>query len=44
MNKESNKVVVGLAALASAGLASVCCLGPLAPTALGLSGVDWPLD
>jgi copper chaperone CopZ len=39
MNKTSNKVVVGLAALASAGLASVCCLAPLALTALGLSGV-----
>jgi copper chaperone CopZ len=39
MNKTSNKVVVGLAALASAGLASVCCLGPLALTALGLGGV-----
>ena len=39
MNKTSNKVAVGLAALASAGLASVCCLGPLALTALGLGGV-----
>ena len=32
----NNKVVVGIAALASAGLASVCCIGPLALTGLGL--------
>lgn len=31
--------VVGLGALASAGLASICCLGPLVSAALGLGGL-----
>lgn len=31
--------VVGLGALASAGLASVCCLGPVVSAALGLGGL-----
>lgn len=35
----NNKVVVGIAALASAGLASVCCIGPLVLTGLGLGGL-----
>lgn len=34
-----DRKVVGLAALASAGLASVCCLGPLVVTGLGLGGL-----
>lgn len=34
-----DKKLVGLAALACAGLASICCLGPLIVTALGLSGL-----
>lgn len=34
-----DKRFVGLAALASAGLASVCCLGPLVVTALGLGSL-----
>jgi copper chaperone CopZ len=33
------KKFVGLAALASAGLASVCCLGPLVATGLGLGSL-----
>lgn len=33
------KKLVGLAALASAGLASICCLGPLVLTGLGLGGL-----
>lgn len=37
----SNKVVVGIAALASAGLASVCCIGPLVLTGLGLGGLGF---
>lgn len=35
----NNRAVVGIAALASAGLASVCCIGPLVLTGLGLSGL-----
>lgn len=31
--------IVGLGALASAGLASVCCLGPVVSAALGLGGL-----
>lgn len=34
-----DKKLVGLAALASAGLASVCCLGPLVVTGLGLGSL-----
>lgn len=34
-----DKKFVGLAALASAGLASVCCLGPLVVTGLGLGSL-----
>lgn len=34
-----DKKLMGLAALASAGLASVCCLGPLVVTGLGLGGL-----
>lgn len=34
-----DKKLVGLAALASAGLASVCCLGPLIVTGLGLGSL-----
>ncbi|PIR15254.1 MAG: hypothetical protein COV48_15410 [Elusimicrobia bacterium CG11_big_fil_rev_8_21_14_0_20_64_6] len=34
-----DKKFVGLAALASAGLASVCCLGPLVLTGLGLGSL-----
>lgn len=36
---DKNKLAVGLAALASAGLASVCCLGPLVVTGLGLGSL-----
>jgi len=35
----NNKVVVGIVALASAGLASVCCIGPLVLTALGVGSL-----
>lgn len=34
-----DKKLVGLAALASAGLASICCLGPLVVTGLGLGSL-----
>jgi copper chaperone CopZ len=34
-----NNKIVGVAALASAGLASVCCIGPLVLTGLGLGGL-----
>lgn len=34
-----DKKVVGLAALASAGLASVCCIGPLVLTGLGVGSL-----
>lgn len=34
-----DKKVFGLAALASAGLASICCLGPLVVTGLGLGSL-----
>lgn len=34
-----DKKLVGLAALASAGLASICCLGPLIVTGLGLGSL-----
>lgn len=36
---DRNKVMVGIAALASAGLASVCCIGPLLLTGLGLGSL-----
>lgn len=36
---DKNKVVVGIAALASAALASVCCIGPLLLTGLGLGSL-----
>lgn len=36
---DDKEKAVGLAALASAGLASVCCLGPLILTGLGLGGL-----
>lgn len=35
----NNRVVVAAAALASAGLASVCCIGPLILTGLGLGSL-----
>lgn len=35
----NNRVVVAAVALASAGLASVCCIGPLVLTGLGLGGL-----
>ena len=35
----NNRIAVGIAALASAGLASICCIGPLALTGLGLGGL-----
>ncbi|MBI5594678.1 MAG: heavy-metal-associated domain-containing protein [Elusimicrobia bacterium] len=35
----NNKVVVGAAALASAGLASICCIGPVVLTGLGLGSL-----
>lgn len=34
-----NRKIAAMAALASAGLASVCCLGPLVATGLGLGGL-----
>ncbi|MBI2362918.1 MAG: hypothetical protein HYV15_05995, partial [Elusimicrobia bacterium] len=36
---DRNKVLVAVAALASAGLASVCCIGPLLLTGLGLGSL-----
>lgn len=35
----NNKIVVGAVALASAGLASICCIGPLIVTGLGLGSL-----
>lgn len=37
--EDKNKLAVGIAALASAGLASVCCVGPLIVTGLGLGSL-----
>lgn len=35
----NNRIAVGIAALASAGLASVCCIGPILLTGLGLGSL-----
>lgn len=35
----NNKIVVGAIALASAGLASICCIGPLIVTGMGLGSL-----
>jgi len=35
----NNKIVVGAVALASAGLASICCVGPVVLTGLGLGSL-----
>ncbi|MBI4370791.1 MAG: cation transporter [Elusimicrobia bacterium] len=35
----NNRVIVGAVALASAGLASICCIGPLIMTGLGLGSL-----
>ena len=40
----NNRIAVGIAALASAGLASVCCIGPLALTGLGLPVGERPRE